>query len=212
MEDDNDSRQEGLAVTDGNPPKLGLRERKKIKTRETIQQQALRLFREQGYDATTIEQIAEAAEISPSTFFRYFPTKEALVIEDDYDPLLIEAFRNQPTDLSPLQALRKAVETGFANIPKEVRDSVRERMVMMMTVPEVRAASFSYVANTMKMIAELVAERTGRDPEDLYVQNFAGAIIGAFMAVQHYAYSHPDEDYLEVFDRVLSHLEEGLPL
>ena len=53
----------------------GLRERKKQKTRESIQRTALRLFEKQGYEGTTIEQIAAAAEISPSTFFNYFPTK-----------------------------------------------------------------------------------------------------------------------------------------
>jgi len=199
-------------MTDSKPPKLGLRERKKIKTREAIQQQALRLFREQGYYETTIEQIAEAAEISPSTFFRYFPTKEALLLEDDYDPLLIEAFRKQPPDLSPLQAIRRAVRTGFAQIPEEIRNSIRERMSYMLTVPEVRAASLNYALNTMNMISGMIAERTGRDEGDLYVRNIAGAIIGAFLTVQHYALTHPDEDYLEVFDRVLAHLEAGLPL
>jgi AcrR family transcriptional regulator len=199
-------------MTDSNPPKLGLRERKKIKTRETIQQHALRLFREQGYYETTIEQIADAAEISPSTFFRYFPTKEALLLEDDYDPLLIEAFRNQPPDLSPLQALRRAVKDGYSRMPDEIRKSVRERLSYALTVPEVRAAAFNYVADTMDMISKLIAERTGRDADDLHVRNFAGAIIGAFVTVQNYTFTHPDEDYLEVFDRALAHLEAGLPL
>ena len=58
------------------PIALGLRERKTLKTKEAIQREALRLFEEQGYGETTIEQIAAAAEISPSTFFNYFPTKE----------------------------------------------------------------------------------------------------------------------------------------
>ena len=64
-------------------PTLGLRERKKIRTRETIRQEAFRLIEENGYAATTVEQIAEAAEVSPSTFFRYFPTKESVLLADD---------------------------------------------------------------------------------------------------------------------------------
>ncbi|HZC12209.1 MAG TPA: TetR family transcriptional regulator, partial [Mycobacterium sp.] len=58
----------------------GLRERKKIRTRETIRREAFRLIQENGYAATTVEQIAEAAEVSPSTFFRYFPTKESVLL------------------------------------------------------------------------------------------------------------------------------------
>ena len=60
-------------------PKLGLRERKKLRTRETIVAVATRLFVEHGYEATTTAQIAEAAEVSPSTFFKYFPTKADVV-------------------------------------------------------------------------------------------------------------------------------------
>ena len=84
------------AIGTDDPPKLGLRERKKAKTRAAIQEQALRLFREQGYEETSIEAIAEAAEVSPSTVFRYFPTKPDLVIYDDLDDRMIEAFRASP--------------------------------------------------------------------------------------------------------------------
>lgn len=62
-------------MSEDNRPPVGLRERKKAKTKAAIQQHALRLFRQQGYQATTVEQIAEAAEVSPSTFFRYFPPR-----------------------------------------------------------------------------------------------------------------------------------------
>jgi AcrR family transcriptional regulator len=62
---------------------LGLRERKKIKTRQAIRREAFRLFDAHGFAATTVEQIADAAEVSPSTFFRYFPSKESLLLADD---------------------------------------------------------------------------------------------------------------------------------
>src|SRR5690348_18511042 len=97
----------------------GLRERKKARTRAAIREHALRLFHEQGYDATTVEQIAEAAEVSPSTFFRYFPTKEDVVLYDDVDPLLIAAFAAQPPELSPIQAMRNAMLDVFTSIPPE---------------------------------------------------------------------------------------------
>lgn len=86
----------------------GLRERKKARTRKTIRTEAFRLFREKGYPHTTVEQIAAAAEVSPSTFFRYFPTKEDLVLADDLDPALIEAFQAQPPELSALTAFLRA--------------------------------------------------------------------------------------------------------
>ena len=83
-------------LREGDQPRPSLRERKKAKTRAAIQEHALRLFMEQGYEQTTVEQIADAAEVSPSTFFRYFPTKEDVVMYDAFDPLMVEAFRAQP--------------------------------------------------------------------------------------------------------------------
>src|SRR5579872_4285563 len=74
----------------------GLRERKKARTRASLREHALRLFRERGYQATTVEEIAAAAEVSPSTFFRYFPTKEDVVLRDDLDTRMLEAFSRQP--------------------------------------------------------------------------------------------------------------------
>ena len=91
----------------------GLRERKKARTRVALQEHALRLFAERGYEATTIEQIAEAAEVSPTTVYRYFPTKPDLVIYDNLDDRMIEAFRAQPATMSPLEALRAALRAGF---------------------------------------------------------------------------------------------------
>ncbi len=80
------------------PHTAGAPSRKKAKTRAVIQRRALRLFHDQGYKATTVEQIAEAAEVSPSTFFRYFRTKEDVFLYDPFDPVLIEAVQlSRPT-------------------------------------------------------------------------------------------------------------------
>src|SRR5262245_23592992 len=117
----------------------GLRERKKLKTRRTIQDVALRLFAEQGYDATTVEQIAAAAEVSPSTFFRYYPTKEDVLIEDDYDPMLYEALVTQPSELSPVQALRSAFASVTELIPAEEQESLLSRVRLALSIPAVRA-------------------------------------------------------------------------
>src|SRR6266536_5266554 len=131
-------------------PVVGLRERKKARTRATIQHHALRLFRKQGYDATTVEQIAEAAEISPSTFFRYFPTKEDVVLLDDYDPLLVAAFKAQPPELSPIQAMRRAMRSAFGTIPAAEMERVRERSALMLQVPELQAATLANLTQTMR--------------------------------------------------------------
>src|ERR1700748_1289628 len=100
----------------------GLRERKKARTRAAIREHALRLFREQGYYATTVEQIAEAAEVSPSTFFRYFPTKEDVVLQDDFDVLGMETSQAQPAEMSPVAAFRAATAQMIGTLTPEELD------------------------------------------------------------------------------------------
>ena len=106
----------------------GLRERKKARTRASLREHALRLFREQGYQATTVEQIAAAAEVSPSTFFRYFPTKEDVVLQDDMDARMVEAFARQPPDLAPVAAIRAAMREALSSFtPRSGSRSGRRR-------------------------------------------------------------------------------------
>ena len=117
----------------------GLRERKKAKTRAAIRQHALRLFREQGYTATTVEQIAEEAEVSPATFYRYFPTKEDVVLQDDFDVLAMDVFEAQPPGLSIIAAMRAALAQTLASLAPEERERFRETTELTLTIPEVRA-------------------------------------------------------------------------
>ncbi len=193
-------------------PVLGLRERKKAKTRAAIQQHALRLFREQGYEATTVEQIAEAAEVSPSTYFRYFPTKEDVVLWDDLDPLLITAFEAQPSDLTPIQALRVAIRQVFVDLSAGEMEQQWERSRLILGVPELRMRMLDQFAGIIEVIAGLVAVRAGRSPDDFAVRTFSGAVIGALFATLFAAGGEPNAQLLAQMDECLALVEAGLPL
>src|SRR5277367_873209 len=119
--------------------RVSLRERKKARTRAALREHALRLFREQGYQATTVEQIAAAAEVSPSTFFRYFPTKEDVVLQDDLDVRMVEAFERQPAELSAIAAIRAAVREALASYTPADLALILETTELTRTVPEIRA-------------------------------------------------------------------------
>jgi AcrR family transcriptional regulator len=199
-------------VPDGPAPVLGLRERKKVKTRAAIREHALRLFREQGYAETTVDQIAEAAEVSPSTFFRYFPTKEDVVLDDEFDPMLAEAFRGQPPELTPIQAVRASIRTVFAGMSEENKERARERHLLVKTVPELRIAVLDEYTRSLRLLAGLVAERLGRGENDVAVRVFAGAMVGVALAMLELGAQQSLADIGELLDEALAMLEAGLPL
>jgi AcrR family transcriptional regulator len=190
----------------------GLRERKKARTRAAIREHALRLFREQGYHATTVEQIAESAEVSPSTFFRYFPTKEDVVLQDDFDVLALDAMAAQPAGLSPIAAFRASASQAFATLTPEELASVRETTALTLSVPELRARAVDEFARTIDQIAAALAKRAGRSPDDFAVRNLAGAVVGVVMAATMPWAGQPTEDMPQRIDAALAHLEAGLPL
>ncbi|HEY6277921.1 MAG TPA: TetR family transcriptional regulator [Streptosporangiaceae bacterium] len=200
--------------------RLGLRERKKARTRAAIREQAFRLFREKGYENTRVEEIAEAAEVSPSTFFRYFPTKEDVVLQDDMDLLWLEAIGEQPPEMSPIAAMRAGVHAAFARMGEGEWAQMREMTELAMAVPAVRARMLTELARTTQVLAEAVAERTGRDPGDFAVRALAGAVVGVAMAAWFDEGGDPmafdDETKLatfaDKFERGLALLEAGLPL
>jgi AcrR family transcriptional regulator len=199
-------------LLEGSRPAQGLRERKKAKTRAAIQRHALRLFREQGYEATTVEQIAAAAEVSPSTFFRYFPTKEDVVLYDPFDPVLIAAFEAQPPELTPMQAIREALHATFAAMSGEDMQEQWERGILILSIPDVRMRMLNDFLVTAQLLAELAAKRMGRRPDDLAVRTFVGGVIGALMAAFLAGMNHPNADVVALMDESLHLLEAGLPL
>ena len=193
----------------------GLRERKKARTRAAIREHAFRLFREQGYDATTVEQIAEAAEVSPSTFFRYFPTKEDVVMQDDMDLLWAEAVRAQPAELSPVAALRAAIPSAFAGLSRQQLELMEESMALAVSMPAIRARFLDEFGRSINVIAEAMAERAGRSPSDPAARTLAGAVMGIAMAAW-FGAGDPHELDLQAmltrYDEGLAFLEAGFPL
>jgi AcrR family transcriptional regulator len=191
---------------------LGLRERKKLKTRAAIQEQALRLFREQGYSQTTVEQIAAAAEVSPSTFFRYFPTKEDVVLFDATDTQMLDAFGAQPKDISIVEALRRSMHAVYDRFSEEEAGRETERQELMLGVPELRMRTISMFAEAIKFLAGVIAERVGKPADDPDVHVFAGALMGAILG-QYLSFDGVDpRDLLMHVDKAFDLLERGLKL
>ncbi|MFI6586572.1 TetR family transcriptional regulator [Embleya sp. NPDC050493] len=190
---------------------VGLRERKKIKTRQAIRREAYRLFREHGYDATTVDRIAEAAEISPSTFFRYFPTKEDLVLTDEYDPLLVRILRAAPKDASMIRVVRTGVLDALREILREEREEMVTRMTLVHNVPALRRRTHEQQMQSWTLISETFAERTGRSPDDLELRVAAASINAAISeAVFHWTRHGCTGDLVELVDQALMVLEKGL--
>ncbi|HEX6682383.1 MAG TPA: TetR family transcriptional regulator [Candidatus Limnocylindrales bacterium] len=188
----------------------GLRERKKEKTRRSIQQEALKLFARQGYEATTVDQIAEAAEISPSTFFRYFATKEDVVIQDDYDPVMIEIFLAQPAGLNPVAALRRTLRELIDAMGPAEKEELLLRARLQLATPALRARLLTSQTSTVNTLSAAVAQRTGRDEDDLEVQAFTGAVIGCILpALARWVSSEGKASFPELAEICLAQLESG---
>lgn len=184
--------------------KQGLRELKKARTRAAIQREALRLFRERGYDATTVEQIAQAAEVAHTTVFRYFPTKEDLVISDEADPVFFEALRAQPPDLTPIQALRAALREVLDGSSPGDLAAGRDRTVLILSVPALRGAAFGGFVDSMRTVTAILADRPGQDMDD--IRTLTGAAFGIMLDIMLRWSEDPSLDLPRVLDKALATL------
>ncbi|MEU1985184.1 TetR family transcriptional regulator [Nocardia sp. NPDC019395] len=189
----------------------GLRELKKKRTREAIQDHALRLYREQGYAKTTLEEVAAAAEVSPSTLFRYFPTKPDTVLFDRVDPLFLEKFLAEPAGLPPLQAARNALLAVLNSTDVDIATVETTRMRLIATVPELRAAVLQKLETDLPPFMEAFARRVGREPDDPRVRYWTGAVAGVALMAYLRAIDNGDDIYT-VVDEALEFLENGMPL
>jgi AcrR family transcriptional regulator len=190
----------------------GLRERNRARTKAEIRQHALRLFHEQGYTATTMAQIAQAADVSESTLFRYFSSKEELALQDDFAEIFVEAFRRQPASLSPIGAVREAIRTGLGSQPPDVIAHEEKHHWLVFSTPELHAGQIRQMLDEARLLTREIAGRAGRSPDDFEVRNLAGAVFGVMMSAMLAAWEDESVSYLDLVDEGLAHLERGLPV
>jgi AcrR family transcriptional regulator len=192
----------------------GLRERKKARTREAIIDAALELFERQGFDATTVEDIAEAADVSPRTFFRYFDTKLDVVMarnvddSDDIDDLIAAL----PADVGPLEAVHRVLRQKLAGQLAEGNDSVLREMRIVMSSPGLRAICVERFHEKLDDLAALFAARMGVDSGALQPYVLAGAVSATMLAVMDrwVAEGAPLDRLIPLLDEGFALLERGL--
>ena len=185
------------------------RSRKKAATRQTIQEHALRLFVEKGYDETTVEEIAAAAGVSHMTFFRYFPRKEAVVEYDEYDTMLEQLIAARPPDEPPLVALHGAIRAGLEAILTTDREALLIRTRLVLRNPALRSRNVIAQDTTRDLLARALARRAGLPAPDLAATAQASAALGA-IAPAVTAWAEGDEDLIALVDAAFAALAAGV--
>ncbi|HTC81558.1 MAG TPA: TetR family transcriptional regulator, partial [Acidimicrobiia bacterium] len=143
----------------------GLRERHRKRTAADLEEAALSLFNERGFDAVTIDDIASAADVSRRTFFRYFASKEDVILSDHPRRLdeLQAALDRRPAEEPALTALRHAI-MSLVSTYEEAREHMLRRFRLMITTPALEARSLCFQHNWETAVTEMLAARMGVDP------------------------------------------------
>ncbi len=128
------------------------RQRKKLATRERIRASALRLFQQQGYEATTVEEIAAAAGVSHVTVFRYFPTKEDVALSDSYDPVIVERLQQTPATQPLVERIRAALVPGLRQLGDADRDMLLAQNKLIVSTPALQERLWANQLTTQQLI------------------------------------------------------------
>ncbi len=137
--------------------------RRREQTHARLVDTGLRLFAAQGYDATTVAQVAAAAGVTEMTFYRHFATKQDLVLDDPYDPLIESSIDQQPPGLDPLTRVVRAFRAVWRNLPESGNDDVRTRIEIIVATPSLRAGTWATTERTQQMLVDrLEADGTDR--------------------------------------------------
>jgi AcrR family transcriptional regulator len=194
------------------PATLGLTARRKQRTRQQLAEAAAALFYEHGYDSTTIEDIAAAVEVSPRTVYRYFATKEDLIVAlgQSNSAVFLDALRDRPHDEPVFTAVRSAVTSALA--PKWQESwRVRAFLTLIRDTPVLRARWVVEAYDDQRLVAEVLAARRGRRSCELSDLIVAGAIAMAInTALQQWAEQSELASPESFVDRALAQLAAPL--
>jgi AcrR family transcriptional regulator len=194
---------------------VGLRERKKARTREALHDAAMDLFSRHGFDRTTVEEIADACEVSPRTFFRYFPTKEDVLFGDSEQrsTALIETLATQPLDLAPLDAIHAAMREIALNYIEE-RDVLQARAQVVQGSLGLRAFKVEHQRGWEEALVAELGRRSrlagnSLSPYDLRL--LTSVSMAAFRAAFDTWLDEPDQpDIVALVDQAFQQVSGGL--
>jgi AcrR family transcriptional regulator len=190
----------------------GLRERRRVRIKLMVQAEALKLFADKGYEQTTIDDIAHASAMSPRTFFRYFPTKEDVVLWDEYDELSFAELLGSQEHEDPLVRLITTIREIIGSVHDRDRDLLLARTKLSFRVPEIRARFLDEQASTMGAIYPQLAVALGGDPDDLGLRVMLSAMFAAMLvAVERWQHEDGRRDLIDVVDEAVSALSKDRP-
>ena len=163
-------------------PSDSLRERKKLATERRLQQAAVKLFERQGFSPTTVEQIAAEADVSPRTFFRYFPTKEAVLLSDLYDAPFVTLLEGAPAGLTVLETFRWAIHALYGGFDESDWQAEQLRMRIVAATPEVSSLLARQYMRSLVMAVQFVARRLDLPASHPLAATYGAMLVGAVAA------------------------------
>jgi AcrR family transcriptional regulator len=189
----------------------GLRERKRTAAMYRIQTAALDLFEQRGFDDVTVEEIADASDVSPSSIYRYFGTKEELVLWDEFDPGMGPLLAAALSDAVPLDGIRRAMMDGIDGMSAADEERLIRRLRLAALSPSLAQAAVARGYAFAELVEQLLAKQLGRPVDDLEVQVFSHALLGGLLGMLHH---WQGTDFAEplagVVTRTFTIFEEGL--
>jgi AcrR family transcriptional regulator len=192
-------------------PKRGLRERKKLAAMQRIQEVALDLFDLRGFDDVTIEEIAAAAEVSPSSVYRYFGTKEQVVLWDELDVRLFDMVEAELASRPPVEAMRRALSAVMTEYFDRDEYLARRKTRYALEEPALRAALLEQTDELSRRVAEGLARASGQSVDELEPQVIATTMIWVMMAAARHWHTHGYRNPIRTeLERALAIVERGL--